>query len=862
MGCLNRISNFLVKTDFLGKQFELKPNANEKNGTPLGGLLTWLILIFIFLFTIGKYLEETFQSLNQFSGEVLQIDSSDIQINGSNSILAFYFMKETENGANYIELQNISEDFSIKVELITKIKYETGFQVSKQNQQLTECNDFQNNIKQTNIDISPTQLYCFQGNYNLSSIYNKQLESNLQISFSKINPQEKNITKYFLRLIVLQSQLSQDSTQSVSNLDKLTQIPFIYEYQFDVSTNKNVDVQLSQILIKQREQGMLSNLFGNNNYTIQQQGLQVNFQYIETKTQLDNQENSANFVLKFKNDGSQKILLLNSQSLVITMCLNLANFGGLLVSLLGIIGIFYGVYQKHKIIVSLMKNTFYFDFQENNSNQNNVRTNELEKHIISYNGSQQINLGSNMGKQIDYSFYQFLWMKTQETCQAVADLFGLDYQIEDKNEKMRIYRIAEQKIEQDLDITHILKRLYDIDKLKLLLLDEQQIQLFNTLAKPVIKIQKKKSLRLHRQSRQGTVNTQMLRVSQFFQSGAIINDPKQLLFIYQNIKENQNRNIKMNPNILQLVKEHDLVQNILNKEETLQKIKLQLFHPSKTENKEQDCDKSCESEVNKKYLKKRAEQIQKPQNSHKSISLCDINNPKNKNSNQDIKNSIILEISSKKIQNNNESQQTKMCDPLKIQSLNSIQSPLFSKKKNMLSQFSINQQSQGPVQLSLEEFNQSKIEQKIGSMYPNKLKLWSHRQSPFLAYKNKQSQQEQTPQNQNSRTSNEDNQQSEYVNTCQLNQEKSDQLDLTPNKNSQILFLIEQNSNVTKLEKQTFSELQLSNNIYYKSQSNPNQQERSYINQAIKKNQSKDSSCSSSSLETSNFSESRPNQQK
>ncbi|EAS01174.2 transmembrane protein, putative (macronuclear) [Tetrahymena thermophila SB210] len=859
MGCVNRLSNFLVKTDFLGKQFELKPNANEKNGTPLGGLLTWLILIFIFLFTVGKYLEETFQSLNQYSGEVQQIDSSDIQINGSNSILAFYFMKETENGANYVGLQNITQEFSIEVELVTKIKFQTGFQISKQNYQLIECNDFQKNIKQSNLDITPTQLYCFQGNYNLSSTYNKQLESNLQISFSKINPLEKNITKYFLRLIILQSQLSQDSTKSVSSIDKLTLIPYVYEYQFDMSTFKNVDVELSQVLIKQREEGMLSNLYGNNDYMIQHQGLQVNFQNIETKTQLENQSDSANFVLKFKNDGSQKIMLLNSQSLVITICLNLANFGGLLVSLLGIIGIFYGVYQKHKIIVSLMKNTFYFDFQEHNSNQNNIKNKELEKHIISINGSQLINLGSNMGKQIDYSFYQFLWMKTQESCQAVADLFGLDYKIEDKNEKMRIYRMAEQKIEQDLDITHILKRLYDIDKLKLLLLDEQQIQLFNTLAKPVIKIQKKKSLRLHRQSRQGTVNTQMLRVSQFFQSGAIIHDPKQLFYIYQSIKENQNRNIAMNQNILQLVKEHDLVQNILNKEETMQKIKQQLYHPDKIENKNQNSDKSCESEVNKKYLKDRAEKIQKPQNSHKSISQCNINNPKNQKSKQDFRESIVLHPNQKNILNINDLQQIKMHDPLKIQSLNSIQSPLYQKKQKILSQFSINQQSFGQVQLSFEEFNQSKQEKKNGSIYPNKLKLWSHRQSPFLAYKNKQSQLEQSP-NQNSQTSNEDNQQNEYANVLQLNQDKSCQFDITPNKNSQILFLLDQNSNQSKLEKQSFSELQFSNNnIHPKIQSN--QKQSTYTNQVIEKCQSKDSPCSSN-LETSNISESIPNQQK
>ncbi|KAL4494956.1 hypothetical protein ABPG72_015656 [Tetrahymena utriculariae] len=699
---VNNLQQKLTKLHGLSKQnFQL---FSQDRLFRKGGLLTWLILIFIFLFTVGKYLEEISQSLNTFSGEVLQIDSSYIQINGSNSILAFYFMKQTDNGVNYVELNSIAQEFSIQVEFETKIKFEKGFQISKQNQQLIECNNFENSIKQSNVDILPTQLYCFKGYYNLSSINNKQLEQNLQISFFKINPKVKNITKYFLRLIILQSQLSQDSTKSVSNLEKLTMIPYIYEYQFDMSTIKNVDVELSQILIKQREEGMLSNLFGNNDYKIQQQGLKVNFQCLETKTQLEVQENSANLVLKFKNDGSQKIVLLNSQSLVITMCLNLANFGGLLVSLLGIIGIFYGVYQKHKIIVSLMKNTFYFDLQDNNSNLNNVRTKELEKHIISINGSQQINLGSNMGKQIDYSFYLFLWMKTQEALQAVAELFGLDYQIEDKNEKMRIYRIAKIQISH----TYLKGCMTQISLNYCSLMSSKSNYLILLLAKPVIKIQKKKSIRLHRQSSQRASNG--LKYTQ------------------------QRRNYA--------------------------KKKQELFHPDKIEIIEQDSDKSCESEVNKKYLKQRAEQIQKPQHSHK-----------------------------------------------------------------ILSKNSVNEQSQGQVQQSLEEFDQSKQDKKIGCMYPNKLKLWSHRQSPFLAYKNKQSQSEQSPQNQNSQTSNEDNQQNEYF------------------------------------EKQSFSELYLSHKIHPKTQSNQNQKQSTYVNQVIEKNQSNDQPCSSN-LEPSNISESMSNQQK
>lgn len=48
-----------------------------------------------------------------------------------------------------------------------------------------------------------------------------------------------------------------------------------------------------------------------------------------------------------------------------------------------------------------------------------------------------------------------------------------------------ISQIAKQKIEFDLDLTNILKKLYEIDCLKLFLFDDDQMMLFNSFCSPV-----------------------------------------------------------------------------------------------------------------------------------------------------------------------------------------------------------------------------------------------------------------------------------------------------------------------------------------------------------------------------------------
>lgn len=77
-----------------------------------------------------------------------------------------------------------------------------------------------------------------------------------------------------------------------------------------------------------------------------------------------------------------------------------------------------------------------------------------------------------------------------------------------------ISQMTKKKIEIDLDLENILKKLYEIDSLKLLLFDDDQLLLFNSFSTPVIQ---GKNLVDHSYLRQNT----LLKLNQARDSGQI-----------------------------------------------------------------------------------------------------------------------------------------------------------------------------------------------------------------------------------------------------------------------------------------------------------------------------------------------------
>lgn len=89
----------------------------------------------------------------------------------------------------------------------------------------------------------------------------------------------------------------------------------------------------------------------------------------------------------------------------------------------------------------------------------------------------------NMNSKISMSFLEFLYMKVKNFSKCCKKSF-----------KQRLYLKAEEIYDNEIDITYILKKIQEIEKLKLIILNSKQLSLFNLLAKPMIYINKNTTL--------------------------------------------------------------------------------------------------------------------------------------------------------------------------------------------------------------------------------------------------------------------------------------------------------------------------------------------------------------------------------
>ena len=123
---------------------------------------------------------------------------------------------------------------------------------------------------------------------------------------------------------------------------------------------------------------------------------------------------------------------------------------------------------------------------------------------------------------------------------------------------------------KQLDITHIVEKLYEVDKLKLLLMDEDQITLFNSLARPVLQVHDHRKLSRSIKSKTYTKNpteetkADLISFKEgFFRSQKIENDGPALLELYFNIMDNANVNTALNPQFLEVLRMNRKLHRIL-----------------------------------------------------------------------------------------------------------------------------------------------------------------------------------------------------------------------------------------------------------------------------------------------------------
>ena len=103
------------------------------------------------------------------------------------------------------------------------------------------------------------------------------------------------------------------------------------------------------------------------------------------------------------------------------------------------------------------------------------------------------------------------------------------------NPKAKLMVQAQQIFEQEMDFVTILKKLQDVEKLKAILLNENQLRIFNLLAKPMIYCQSEHSLPL--EDLAGSKLFHMLSSNSNISKNDNINETKCILKAYKEMKE-------------------------------------------------------------------------------------------------------------------------------------------------------------------------------------------------------------------------------------------------------------------------------------------------------------------------------------
>ena len=126
--------------------------------------------------------------------------------------------------------------------------------------------------------------------------------------------------------------------------------------------------------------------------------------------------------------------------------------------------------KTHEVKISEIQNSVLVDPREKLNPKKKKR--KLKERIVSF-------FKKNKSEYTENNFKLSFW----EYISLAFDVFKSK-----KSLRHRLIRKAEKTYEEDLDVVSLVRKLHDLDKLKILLLDEDQLVLFNYISKPMINV--------------------------------------------------------------------------------------------------------------------------------------------------------------------------------------------------------------------------------------------------------------------------------------------------------------------------------------------------------------------------------------
>ena len=135
---------------------------------------------------------------------------------------------------------------------------------------------------------------------------------------------------------------------------------------------------------------------------------------------------------------------------------------------------------------------------------------------------------SSQKHKLNFSFKDYLKLETSKICRCLK-----------RNNHQILYEKASNQLIEDMDFFHLLKQMQEIEKLKLIMLNPQQLQLFNLLGKPMI-FEEKHQISDENKNHDG------FKLSVMFENSKKISDKikiNNMMEYYKNIKEKKGNEI-------------------------------------------------------------------------------------------------------------------------------------------------------------------------------------------------------------------------------------------------------------------------------------------------------------------------------
>ncbi|CAD8078855.1 unnamed protein product [Paramecium sonneborni] len=588
--------NLLKRADMLVTPYEFNVNQRQKSLTVIGGVLTILVGIFSIFYMIGVIQKALSDQETIYVGTQSTI-INQTYINSNNTIFAFEV--SDYNGNIFENISEIEQYISIDVLYVEQKRdaSQIGFERNSSNLLLKKCET--TTVEKFNFDvitISNSQkqnLYCADGKYELIGQYFDSYFSYLKIQIKVCKNITNNICKpldeiqtfiksginidLFLKGSRLRQQFNLSSpiqayptnifwklVLGISNNEDI----FIMPFSMDLKSNS---IFYDLMNVKQEEK-----LFQTTAFQKQERRLEPT----------DFAEGSSLCSFYIRSSLDNQYYFIAQSDLFTIFSSSLSEATALAVAIMSFLKIFYHSYNQHKTFAVLMNSVFKFDLESvKKKRQSSIYQSEQSGTVFQQKTSttpvKTGQLQQILNFEISYSFIQYIKYLIYRLFKSIQ---GKNYFKTEK--EIIISQIAKSKIQYDLDLTNILKKLYEIDCLKLFFFDDDQLILFNTFCSPVFQDgmanqkdlfdiltnqqqQQKKILSNSQVSEKDKrldltfvasseipINVRLAKVARFFKAQLGASNAEGLVRTFQRINENLNQNSTLNQKLLSFTKQN------------------------------------------------------------------------------------------------------------------------------------------------------------------------------------------------------------------------------------------------------------------------------------------------------------------